>query len=152
MEYIYKVQPEDLVYAEEFRQRPIGHHSPGLQRVLSLFRGAEPTDRYVIFCTTPYSEWILAQVAGVQGAPIRFLRDKVFHSLEEAEWEVFKLRWQRHTGRDLERELVRVICGDTNPEGPGFKEQVVETAVNRRYKGRKQEIRAGSYVVVPSAP
>ena len=107
MEYIYKVQPEDLVYAEEFRQRPIGHHSPGLQRVLSLFRGAEPTDRYVIFCTTPYREWILAQVAGVQGAPIRFLRDKVFHSLEEAEWEVFKLRWKRHTGRDLERELVR---------------------------------------------
>jgi N,N-dimethylformamidase beta subunit-like, C-terminal/Concanavalin A-like lectin/glucanases superfamily len=49
-------------------------------------------------------------------------------------------------------EIVRVICGDTNPEGPGFKEQVVETPVNRRYKGRKQEIRAGSYIVVPSAP
>ena len=64
MDYIYKIGPDDLVYADEFRKKPIGHHSPGLQRVLSLFRGAEVTDRYVIFCTKPHREWMLAQVKG----------------------------------------------------------------------------------------
>jgi N,N-dimethylformamidase len=45
--------------------------------------------------------------------------------------------------------IVRIIHGDTNPEGPGYKEQVIETAVTGRYPGRRQEIRAGSCAVVP---
>ena len=110
MDYIYKIGPDDLVYADEFRKKPIGHHSPGLQRVLSLFRGAEVTDRYVIFCTKPHREWMLAQVRGTHGAPIRFFRDQIFRSLEEAEWEIFKLRWNRHTGQDLERQLAQCIA------------------------------------------
>ncbi len=49
-------------------------------------------------------------------------------------------------------EVVRIICGDTNPQGPGVKEKVVKTPVNKTYKGRKQAIEAGSYVVIPSTP
>ena len=36
---MYRIKPEDAQYIEEFRKNPIGHHSPGLQRILNLFRG-----------------------------------------------------------------------------------------------------------------
>jgi N,N-dimethylformamidase len=49
-------------------------------------------------------------------------------------------------------DVVRIICGDTNPQGPGVKEKVVRTPVNKAYKGRKQTIEAGSYVTIPSNP
>ena len=48
-----------------------------------------------------------------------------------------------------EAQIVRLIHGDTNPEGPGFKEEPVEAAVNGTYPGAHQRIDAGSYIVVP---
>ena len=47
-------------------------------------------------------------------------------------------------------DIVRLICGDTNPEGPGYKEELVETPVSKSYQGRHQEIHAGSYAVIPN--
>ena len=32
-----------------------------------------------------------------------------------------------------EAEVVRIICGDTNPAGPGVKEKVISTPVNGTY-------------------
>lgn len=49
---------------------------------------------------------------------------------------------------DYEAEIVRIVCGDDNPEGPGVKEIPFACAANGRYPARRQEIRAGSYVVV----
>ena len=49
-------------------------------------------------------------------------------------------------------DIVRIICGDTNPAGPGVKEEVVKTPLSKSYKGRKQTIEAGSYVTIPSSP
>ena len=49
-------------------------------------------------------------------------------------------------------EIVRLIHGDSNPAGPGFKEEPVPTSVGGGYRGRRQEIHAGSYVVVPDSP
>ena len=51
-------------------------------------------------------------------------------------------------GAEYQVEIVRLIHGDTNPEGPGFKEQVVKTSAAGKYPGRKQEIDAGSYGIV----
>ncbi len=36
---MYHIKSEDKQFIEEFKNNPIGHHSPGLQRVLNLFRG-----------------------------------------------------------------------------------------------------------------
>ena len=47
-------------------------------------------------------------------------------------------------------DIVRLICGDLNPKGPGYKERVVKTPVNKTYKGRKQVIAVGSYGVIPA--
>jgi N,N-dimethylformamidase len=49
-------------------------------------------------------------------------------------------------------EIVRIICGDTNPAGPGVKEKVINTLANKTYKGRKQVIESGSYITVPNHP
>jgi N,N-dimethylformamidase len=46
-------------------------------------------------------------------------------------------------------DLVRLICGDDGPNGPGFKAQSITSEVNGRYPGRRQAIQVGSYVHVP---
>ena len=47
-------------------------------------------------------------------------------------------------------DIVRLINGDTNPDGPGFKEKVIRTSVNGNYKGLNQPLMAGSYILVPN--
>jgi N,N-dimethylformamidase len=49
-------------------------------------------------------------------------------------------------------DLVRLIHGDTNPAGPGFKERPVPSAIDGDYRGREQPIRTGSCVVIPDHP
>ncbi len=56
------------------------------------------------------------------------------------------------TGAGYEAEIVRLICGDLNPEGPGFKEEAVETAISGHFEGRAQAIHAGSYITVDEGP
>lgn len=45
--------------------------------------------------------------------------------------------------------FVRIIHGDTNPEGPGLKLEKVSTEIDGEYPGRRQECLGGSYAVVP---
>ena len=49
-------------------------------------------------------------------------------------------------------DIVRLICADNTPAGPGFKERLVRTPVSKRHKGRRQAIHAGSYALVESRP
>lgn len=49
-------------------------------------------------------------------------------------------------------DIVRLIHGDPNPRGPGFKEELVETPISQEYPGREQIIHTGSYVIVPDSP
>ena len=98
----YRIDPRrDRDLVDEFRQRPIGHHSPNLQRVLNTLRGGPLAGKYVLVCTRPFQEWVLARHPGERGKPIELLREHIFTSKEEAEWAVFRLRWKEHTGEDL---------------------------------------------------
>ena len=49
-------------------------------------------------------------------------------------------------------DIVRLIHGDANPNGPGFKEAEIDTPVSSEYDGRRQELPFGSYVLVPDNP
>jgi len=49
-------------------------------------------------------------------------------------------------------DIVRLVCGDLNPEGPGIREHVVPTPANKSYKGRSQKIESGSYVLISNSP
>ena len=55
-------------------------------------------------------------------------------------------------GDRFEARLVRVINGDCNPDGPGLKFVEIKNAANRSYKGKRQAIDAGSYMVAPTVP
>ena len=49
-------------------------------------------------------------------------------------------------------DLVRLIHGDESPDGPGFKEHEVQSAIDGEYPGRSKPIHSGSYVHVPAHP
>jgi hypothetical protein len=98
----YKIDPKvDREWVDEFRKRPIGPHSPQLQRVLNTLRGGALAGRYVLICTKPYREWVLARHPGRRDKRFEILNEHRFSSREEAEWAVFRLRWKEHTGQDL---------------------------------------------------
>ena len=83
-----------LDLAREFRADPFGRHSADLQALLTIFRREPIEGRYALFARVPGREWVLVRLSGVRGKPPVFLMDQVFHSLEDAEWTVFKLRWE----------------------------------------------------------
>ncbi|MGH2615476.1 MAG: N,N-dimethylformamidase beta subunit family domain-containing protein [Thermomicrobiales bacterium] len=45
--------------------------------------------------------------------------------------------------------IVRLIHGDTNPAGPGYKERPVASTIEGQYEGRAQAFHPGSFAVVP---
>jgi hypothetical protein len=98
----YKIKPSDKAVIAEFRQNPIGQHSTQLQRVLNALRSSPLPGKYVLVCTEPHRQWMLAQFPEGRGQPVKLHHNRIFHSIEEAEWEVFKLRWEQHTGERLE--------------------------------------------------
>ena len=49
-------------------------------------------------------------------------------------------------------EIVRLIHGDNNPAGPGFKSETIPSAVNGSYPGRHQETHTGSYGQIAPSP
>jgi N,N-dimethylformamidase len=67
-------------------------------------------------------------------------------------------RWSAAPGEEIEfmvsclgvdeyrADIVKLVCGDTNPAGPGYKENIVSASVNGEYPGRTQTLETGSYV------
>jgi len=49
-------------------------------------------------------------------------------------------------------DLVRVICGDDEPDHDIYREEEIDAPLNGEYTGRFQPIDAGSYAVVPNSP
>jgi N,N-dimethylformamidase len=52
---------------------------------------------------------------------------------------------------EFRAQLVRLIHGDANPAGAGYREESVPSAIERTYAGRRQTIVAGSYVRAPAS-
>ena len=48
--------------------------------------------------------------------------------------------------QSYEASLVRVICGDCNPDGPGLKFESIPSAIDGIYDGARQVTNAGSYM------
>lgn len=53
---------------------------------------------------------------------------------------------------EYESRLVRLVHGDENPAGPGFKQVEIPSPIDGRHAGRHQSIRSGSYVEIPLPP
>ena len=97
----YRINEADLVYAAEFEERPLGYHSPGLQRVLNTMRGGPKAGKYVLVVREPFKRWVLGRLPAARGMPVEIVEGREFTDLEEAEWAVFRLRWKALTGRNL---------------------------------------------------
>jgi hypothetical protein len=91
--------------AREFRARPIGQHSPALAHLLSRLRAGDVAEKYCLISIKPHSEWAIGVLSGTRGVAPRLADSQVFHSLEAAEWEVFKRRWAQVFGTALDEEL-----------------------------------------------
>ena len=99
---MYKIDAERRDLVDEFMANPFGHHSPELQRLLNLLRNEPLEGRYILVRSKPGREWVVGRLTGVRGEPVRILRDHAYTTAEDAERAVFRLRWEKHTGRKLE--------------------------------------------------
>ena len=54
--------------------------------------------------------------------------------------------------RDYGARLVRLLCTDDHPDGPGLVERAVKVDFEGTYQGRHQPLHAGSHIVVPCGP
>jgi hypothetical protein len=104
----WPIDPARLDLVEEFRAKPRGPHGDELQKLLHRMRwnGDPQSDgRYVLVVTEPGKQWTLGRLPRQRGKPIELMRNHVFTSIAEAEWEVFKLRWEALTGPSLPPHL-----------------------------------------------
>ena len=96
----FRLTADRLDLAGEFKAKPYGHHSPELEAALDQLRVVNPNGKMILVCTRPGREWTLAYIKD-DLSPAVLDADLVFTSLEQAEWAVFKLRWQWLTGSAL---------------------------------------------------
>jgi hypothetical protein len=99
---IWPIDPARLDLAREFKLRIRGPHSEDLRRLLYRMRTGPLAGKYVLLVLVPYREWAIGRFGAARGAPTTRIDNRVFASLDEAEWEIFKLRWRDLTGRALE--------------------------------------------------
>lgn len=92
----------DLALAREFKAAPLGQHSPALQKLVRRFRTEPVPGKYGLLRIDNKREWMLVQFSGRKGVPLIEHPERRFSDWMEAEWAVFKLRWERHFGVPLE--------------------------------------------------
>jgi N,N-dimethylformamidase beta subunit-like, C-terminal/Concanavalin A-like lectin/glucanases superfamily len=63
--------------------------------------------------------------------------------------EIIRFMVSATANRRYRAELVRIIHGDCNPQGPGFKAEQIASPFDGGYGGQQQEVHAGSYVRAP---
>jgi hypothetical protein len=103
----YKITREDLEFAREFLDNPVGYHSPGLQRVLNRMRGPDWAFKYVLVAQQRHAIWLLAKLPRARGSEIEIVEGVVYTDLLDAERDIFRRRWRDLTGEEL----------DLSPEG-----------------------------------
>ena len=94
------LDPARTDLAREFRARPSGVHSPELQVLLNRMRSLPVDGKHVLITVRPGEEWMLGQIYR-EPPRVRRLPEHRFHSVEAAEWFVFKLRWRALCGEEL---------------------------------------------------
>ena len=100
----YVIDPQRLDLVEEFRTSPLGVHGAELRKMLARMRWGKAEGRLVLIVLEAGKAWRLSRIPERRGDPMPFVDDRIFTSLAEAEWHVFKLRWQTMTGATLPPE------------------------------------------------
>ncbi len=98
---MYEIDPERTDLVEEYRANPFGPYSPELTLLVNRLRLGGLEERYILVCTKRSREWTVAKMPNERGVPLELSEDKVFTDYAEAAWEIFRLRWQAVTGKEL---------------------------------------------------
>jgi hypothetical protein len=101
-----RFDPSQLDAVREFRANPIGHHSKTLEGILSILRSGPVAGKLCLICVKPHREWVIGRLSGIRNVAPMVTDNRVFHSIEAAEWEIFKLRWAAECGFPLDEEAL----------------------------------------------
>jgi hypothetical protein len=99
---MFRIDPSRRDLAAEFKAKPFGPHSGELQRVLNLMRSQPLPGRHALLTLVPHREWALIRLGEARSGRIELVEGVRYHSPEQAEWDVFKRRWQALTGETLD--------------------------------------------------
>ena len=95
------LDPARIDLALEFRASPFGIRSPELAVLLNRMRSLPLDGKHLLIETIKGEQWMLARMVGTPPNKIESSPEHVFHSFAEAEWFVFKLRWEQLCGEPL---------------------------------------------------
>ncbi len=98
----YVIDSTRLDLVREFKANPLGPHSVELQRIVTRLRSERSAGHYVLVARVPHREWVLGKLSGKRGVDLTLLDNHVFTSIVDAEWTVFKLRWEAVTGQAID--------------------------------------------------
>ena len=98
---MHSVDPSRLDLCNEFRESPIGPHSPDLQKLIKLLRWERIESRYLLVQPKRGKPWFLAHTTGPKAHPLEIFWDQEFLDLPSAYWALFKARWEANTGQRL---------------------------------------------------
>ena len=99
-----RIDPSQLDAVREFRANPIGRHSKMLEAILSILRSGPVAGKLCLICVKPHQEWVIGRLSGARGIAPVVTDNRVFYTVEDAEWEVFKLRWAAECGQALDED------------------------------------------------
>ena len=77
-------------------------HSEPLKRLLERFRGVAVAHKHVLVELSHYGPWQAARLGATRDDPVELIAGAVFDRIEDAEWFVFKARWEQHFGQALQ--------------------------------------------------
>lgn len=97
---MYTVDPLRTDLAAAFKARPFGPHSSEVAALATALRMAPIEGKYVLIVGHDGSSWELAQLDGRRYTTPRLLGER-FTDPAEAEWAVFRRRWETRTGVPL---------------------------------------------------
>lgn len=101
---MHKVDASRLDLARQFRDNPFGPHGTEQQKILKILRWDPIDDRIIAVQPTRNGRWQLARSTGRKGSPIEIFEGPGFATPGEAQWAIFRRRWERHTGQPLRLE------------------------------------------------
>jgi len=99
---MFRIDPSHRDLATEFKANPFGPHSGELQRILNLMRSQPLPGRYVLVTLVPHRRWALGRLGPARSGRVTLVEGVRYDSPEEAEWDIFKRRWQELTGEPLD--------------------------------------------------
>jgi N,N-dimethylformamidase len=98
---MHKIDASRLDLARQFRDNPLGPHGSELQKLLKIFRWDPVEDRIIAVQPQRGGRWQLARSTGPKGHPVELFEGPGYATPADAQWAIFRKRWERHTGQAL---------------------------------------------------